>query len=215
MISKTSETNEIFITATVLNSLLTRGIYNICYRDVIDAAGGALGGLKEETFRRWLRNPLWRYSEHTGIYSFKHGTRQKMFTIPASDFGLEYVLAAIGVDNHVRWMRIWTSHFVSGKQPSEEQRQDIIRSIDNFVAKCRKQWREAEDKEALLTELADEFRTVVMPECCVYRGCHGIMTQPVEKGKKTLVYIPRTRAVSTATRRMVFKKYDENDVFYV
>lgn len=210
---KTVETGEIFVAATVINAFLTRGIYKLSYSDVVSAAAGALGTLKEATFRRWLRNPLWKYDEYGQMYTFRYGMKPKVFTSPASDFGLELIFEMLGVDDHVRWIRIWSSHFTNGGHGDEKLREEVIKKIDAFVRECRKAWRSSKDKEAILSELSATFRNTIMPECCAYRGCHGIMTQPAMRGKKTLVYIPRSRVVPAAARRMSFKP--SQDVIYV
>lgn len=212
---KTAETNEIFVTAAVLNALLSRGIYNIAYADVVDAAAGALGSLKEETFRRWLRNPLWRYNDFNGLYVFKFGMAPKTIVSPASDFGLELILLELGAVEHVRWMRLWTSHFVNGEKADDREREQVINEIHMFVRSCRKRWADsADNRESLITTLAAEFKGELMPKCCAYRGCQGILTQPMQYGKKTLVHIPRNKVIPAAERRMNFKKYD-TDVFYI
>lgn len=213
--TKVAETNEIFVTAAVLNAFLTRGIYSLSYSDVRDASAGALGTLKEETFRRWLRNPLWRYSEFSGLYTFRFGMKPKMIGSPASDFGLELILSELGAVEHVRWMRIWTSSFTNGEKADAIEREQVVDDIHAFVKSCRYQWAKSSDKKALLSELAAIFKNELMPKCCAYRGCQAILQRPMEYGKKTLIYIPRNRVVPVAEKRVAdFMKYD-GDIEYV
>lgn len=213
--TKVAETNEIFVTAAVLNAFLTRGIYNLSYSDVVTAAAGALGTLKEETFRRWLRNPLWRYNEFNGVYVFRFGMKPKMIGSPASDFGLELVLSELGTGEHVRWMRIWTSNFTNGEKANATEREQVVSDIHAFVKSCRLRWAKTGDRPALLTELSTEFVNEIMPKCCAYRGCQGIMQRPMVYGKKTLVYIPRNRIVPAAEKRVAdFMKF-YNDIEYI